>query len=128
MSDNIILPKAALDAALSTLSGRGLQLYVALVREDLGESAITLSIGKIAALWPSKNSEWCTKARQELVNLGFLTLVESPCRYVFNPLGAPDAAEKAAVERAKKVARLVKKEGAGGAKNDLDQGTWDYDF
>lgn len=111
MSNTITLSKAALDTALSTLSGRGLQLYIALIREDLGESAIALSLGKIAALWPSKNPEWCTKARQELVDLGFLVLISAPCTYRFCPLGAPSANEKAAAARTKKAARMVKKEG-----------------
>ena len=111
MSNSITLSKTALDVALDVLSGSGLQLYMALVREDLGESAIALPLAKIAAIWPSRNSDWCTRARQELVDLGFLTLVSAPCTYRFCPLGASDAGEKAAAKRMKKAARLRKKEG-----------------
>jgi len=128
MSNSINLSKEALDAALNALSGRGLQLYLALVREDLGESAIALPLANIAAMWPSKNSAWCTRARQELVNLGFLTLISAPCTYRFCPLGAPDAAEKAAVARAKKAARLVKKGGTGEMQTGPGRAEWDVDF
>ena len=128
MSDHITLSKVALDAAISTLSDRGFKLYMALVRENFGESTIALPLTAVVSMGVSKDPGWCTKARQELVSLGFLTLISAPCTYRFCPLGAPDAAEKAAAARAKKAARLVKKGGTGEVTTGPGQAEWDVDF
>lgn len=112
MSDHLVhFSREALQVALRVLTGSGLKLYAALVGHNVGEAEFDLPLTAIVSMGLSRNSDWCTKARQELVDLGFLTLVSTPCTYRFNPLGAPDAGEKAAAKRMKKAARLMKKEG-----------------
>lgn len=110
MSENCVLPKAAITMVTQGLSLAALRLYLIALKnvDTAGEVSLPRSIVTLEHLGLS--AKGFTGGRQELIDLGFLTLVEAPCKYSFHPLGAAGVAEKMAAERVKKAARIKKKE------------------
>lgn len=110
-NNRFTLSEEAISIAVRTLSGTSFKLYILLAIRHQDGDEFDLPLSAVEDLVLLSSPKVAIRARQELVDLGFLTLVSAPCTYRFCPLGAPDAGEKAAAKRAKKAARLRKKEG-----------------